>query len=220
MTQSPFSYFTGTVSSYTASNGALNLFNIQGIFGTFNAFSFYNVNLNGAVGSTGTTGISGTTGGTGTTGWTGPQGALGQPGDVGATGPTGPYSPNTSRILVNINYGSGGTQPLSVTTVPSNFGTSIAYNGASFTINGVTIGAPNLVGAVVKQVKANFNNVPTSATLVATMNPLSSAFQVGYDAVTSQLFFYDASSTSFRIALGDLASLAAPQVTLTLYYFI
>jgi hypothetical protein len=86
-------------------------------------------------------------------------------------------------------------------------------------MNGVTRGAPDYVAVNSKQVKANFNNLPTSSYVTTNMEPLSSAFQVAYDSSTSQLILYDASSSSFRIASGDISSLPAPQVTLTLIYF-
>ena len=201
MTASPYSYFTGQVSSYTPSNGVLNLFNIQGINGSFSTSSFYSVNLSGQVGATGV------------------QGTIGAPGNVGATGPTGPVTSTSTKVTVQVTYAGSSVLPVSFTVSPTSFVTSVSVSGAGLIMNGVTRGVPDYVAVNSKQVKANFNNLPTSSYVTTNMEPASSAFQVAYDSSTSQLICYDASSTSFRIASGDISSLPAPQVTLTLIYF-
>jgi hypothetical protein len=210
---SPYSYFVGQVSSYTASNGLLNLFNIQNINGTFSASSNYTVNLTGSVGIQGAAGAPGNVGSTGPTGLD----AIGAPGDVGSTGPTGPLAIN--KVLVQITYSVGSVLPVSFTVSPSNFVSYVTVNGAGLIMNGVTRGPPDYVVVNSKQVKANFGGLPPSSYVTTNMEPLSSVFQVAYDSSASQLILYDASSTSFRIASGDIVSLPAPQVILTLIYF-
>jgi len=175
------------------------------------------VNINGLDGPTGTTG---TTGPTAPTGTTGPPGLIGSPGDVGSTGPTGPNGVNFNPVTVTISYATGSVLPNAVTVSPSSFQSSVpTITGGCITIYGVTSGLPNYVVASVTQVSSNFNNIPASATVTTNMVPVSTAFQVGWDSGTRNMFLYDSSSTSFRIAFGDIPSIPAPQVTLTLYYF-
>ena len=122
------------------------------------------------------------------------------------------------NVQIQISYAGASTAPSSFTVTPSSF-TSFTYiAGNALVCNDVTAGVPTFVSVKSFQVKANVNNLPVSSVVQSYMTPLSNNFEISYDRLSRQLFLNDASSTNFRIASGDIASIAGPQVTINMYY--
>ena len=170
------------------------------------------------MGATGPTGLTGITGTTGCTGMQGPTGDIGAPGSQGPTGPAINTIASISNVQIAINYSGTSVTPASFTVTPSSFVSSIAINGTGLILSGVANGTPNYIAIKSKQLKSNINNLAVSSVVECFMVPLSNNFEVAYDDSSKQIIFYDASSTNFRIASGDIASIAAPQVNISMFY--
>jgi len=143
----------------------------------------------------------------------------GQVGPTGITGPTGSVLANFQAV-VKISYYGGVITPHTVTVTPNTFYTSISINGSCIILNGVTKGVPDYIAVKGLQTTGNFNNLVSAPYVIVNSTPPSSVFQVGYDAINSQMFIYDTSSTTFRISSDDTNNLPAPQVSIGLTYFV
>jgi hypothetical protein len=97
---------------------------------------------------------------------------------------------------------------------------STSISGTGLILNTVKVAtAADYVSVVARQLNSrNMNSVPNDATVLVNVVPPSNSFQVSY-GTSGQITLYDCSSTVFGINTADIASLTAPQVTITLYYY-